>query len=253
MNNLKIEPVKIDESELNVIEHGYFKFPSLHLVIGKVASGKSTFINNLISKIFNPVFKDNVILFSSTAGNDPILKELIDNEKIFFHFPNYNRETLETILEMIKDDDTDDRYLIVFDDMANLIPKTMSKDGQYFNNFIANFRHYAGEGKVSLIITTQKYTTINSFIRSNSHYVYLLGRASQKDLKTFSEELNAITEGNEQKFLECYNQCKSDKYDIMLLDFINLRVMKNLDTLIHDDNERFDSVPSSPDIPEEKK
>ena len=240
-NSLKIEPVKIDESKLNVVDHGYFKFPSLHLVIGKVASGKSTFINNLISKIFNPVFKDNVILFSSTAGNDPILKELIDNKKIFFHFPTYNQQTLETVLDMIRDEDgSNDRYLIVFDDLANIIPKTMSKDGQYFNNFIANFRHICQEGKISIIITTQKYTTINSFIRSNSHYVYLLGRASQKELKTYSEELNAITDGTEEKFLECYRQCKSDKYDIMLLDFINLRVMKNLDELVHDDNAKYD-------------
>ena len=60
-NSLKVEPVKIDEKLLNKVEHGIWEFPSLHLIVGKIASGKSTFLHNIITRFYEPVFKQNII------------------------------------------------------------------------------------------------------------------------------------------------------------------------------------------------
>ena len=67
----KIQPVEIDESKYNKAELEPFVFPSLSVLVGHVASGKSTMLYNLI-KMTEPVFKGNVILISPTMLNDPI-------------------------------------------------------------------------------------------------------------------------------------------------------------------------------------
>lgn len=236
--NLKIEPVKIDESKLNVKDYGLWTFPSLHLMVGKIASGKSTFLNNLISKIWSPVFDDRIILFSPTARNDPIINQLIEDEKIFAHFPVFNMDIMDRVLETLDEDENDDRYLIVLDDAMGMIPPTMSKEGARFNKWIANFRHVPKEGKCSIIISIQKFSSVNNVIRSNIHYMYLLGKVSEKELKQYSEELNAITDGSDKKFIELYHQAKEGcKYNFMVLDFKKLRVLKNFDDILHEENE----------------
>jgi len=236
--NLKIEPVKIDESKLNVKDYGLWSFPSLHLMVGKIASGKSTFLNNLINKIWNPVFEDRIILFSPTARNDPIINKLIEDEKIYAHFPVFNMDIMDKVLETLEEDENDDRYLIVLDDAMGMIPPTMSREGQRFNKWIANFRHVPREGKCSIIISIQKFSSVNNVIRSNIHYMYLLGKVSEKELKQYSEELNAITDGSDKKFIELYHQAKAgSKYNFMKLDFKKLRVLKNFDEILHEENE----------------
>ena len=230
-----VKPVEIDESKLNKIEHGIFTFPSMSLLVGQIASGKSTLLHHLISKYFEPVFEDRVILFSPSARNDPIMNDLIENDKVFIHFPVFNMDIMDKVLEVIKDDDDPShRYLIVIDDAQGSIPPTMSKEGVKFNKFIANFRHTPKEGKISIIIAIQKFSSINNFVRANLHYIFLLGRVSEKELKQYSEEMNAITSGDDKKFLEIYHKGKENMYDFVLLDFKKMRVLKNLNTLLYD-------------------
>jgi len=234
--NLKIEPVKIDESKLNVKDYGLWSFPSLHLMVGKIASGKSTFLNNLINKIWNPVFEDRIILFSPTARNDPIINKLIEDEKIYAHFPVFNMDIMDKVLETLDEDENDDRYLIVLDDAMGMIPATNSREARWFNKWIANFRHEPVEGKVSIIISIQKFSSVNNVVRSNLHYIYLLGKASEKELKQYSEEMNAISGGSSDKFLELYKKAKEGDhpYHFMTLDFKQLRVLKDFDKLMFD-------------------
>ena len=236
-NSLKVEPVKIDEKLLNKIEHGIWEYPSLHLIVGKIASGKSTFLHNIITRFWEPVFKQNIILFSPTARNDPIMNTLIENDKIFIHFTEFNNEIAKRVLEVIKEDDNPkSRWLIILDDAMGMIPPTNSREARWFNKWIANFRHEPVEGKVSIIISIQKFSSVNNVVRSNLHYIYLLGKASEKELKQYSEEMNAISGGSSDKFLELYKKSKegSHPYHFMTLDFKKLRVLKDFDELLFD-------------------
>jgi len=46
--DLEIKPIEIDESKFNKVDLEPFTFPSLLIGLGKVASGKTTFMANLI-------------------------------------------------------------------------------------------------------------------------------------------------------------------------------------------------------------
>ena len=46
--------------------------------------------------------------------------------------------------------------------------------------------------------------------------------------------MNAITSGDDKKFLEIYHKGKENMYDFVLLDFKKMRVLKNLNTLLYD-------------------
>jgi len=235
--SLKVEPVKIDEKLLNRVDHGIWEFPSLHLIVGKIASGKSTFLHNIIDKFWNPVFKENVILFSPTARNDPIMNTLIEHDKVFIHFTEFTNEIAKRVLEVIKEDENPkSRWLIILDDAMGMIPATNSREARWFNKWIANFRHEPIEGKCSIIISIQKFSSVNNVVRSNLHYIYLLGKASEKELKQYSEEMNAISGGSSEKFLELYKKAKEGDhpYHFMTLDFKQLRVLKDFDKLMFD-------------------
>ena len=235
--SLKVEPVKIDEKLLNRVEQGIWEFPSLLLIVGKIASGKSTFLHNIITRFWNPVFKENIILFSPTARNDPIMNTLIEGDKIFIHFTEFTNDIAKRVLEVIKEDENPkSRWLIILDDAMGMIPNTNSREARWFNKWIANFRHEPVEGKVSIIISIQKFSSVNNVVRSNLHYIYLLGKASEKELKQYSEEMNAISGGSSDKFLELYKKSKegSHPYHFMTLDFKKLRVLKDFDELLFD-------------------
>ena len=244
---LKVQPVDIDESKLNVVHHGPWTFPSLHLVIGKIASGKSTWLYNVLTRFWNPIYKENIILFSPTARNDPIMDELIQNDKIFIHFTEYTNEVLKRVLEVINEDENpNSKWLIVFDDCMGQIPSTTSREGKYFNKFICNMRHMPTEGKISVIIAIQKFSSLNNVIRSNAHYIYLMGKSSEQELKNMANEMNAISGSSSEKFMELYEKAKEGDhpYHFAMLDFKKLRFMKDFDTLLFDamNNQDLSSV-----------
>ena len=65
---------------------------------------------------------------------------------------------------------------------------------------------------------------------------FKLRKASEKELKQYSEEMNAISGGSSDKFLELYKKSKegSHPYHFMTLDFKKLRVLKDFDELLFD-------------------
>ena len=251
-NSFKIKPVEIDESKYNKEELGNFMFPSTFIGIGAVASGKSTLLFNLINML-KPVFDDNVIIFSPTAQNDPILLKLVEDEMVLEVFESYSNDILTRILEVIRDDtDEKQKYLIVFDDilgMANMANNHISKEARFLNSFISTYRHGAGicqEGRISCMWFIQYYKSLLPTLRVNASYVAFLGKHSEKNIKQYAEELSTVCGGSESKFMELWNTCKSGRYDFMTIDLRKLRVMKNLDKVIYDD---FDNTPIDSEEP----
>jgi len=235
-----IKPVDIDQKEFNVIEKDLFIFPSLTCMIGHVASGKSTMFYNLVTNIWSDVFDDRIIVFSSSAGNDPLIKKLIKDKKILLYFTNYTNETLEEVLKLINEKFAENKepFLIVWDDMLGLLPKHNSRQGKFWNNFISTYRHggipNGQEGSISLLIFTQYYKDSSPVIRSNLTYIGFLGSHSEKHKKVYSEELNAVCGGDEDKFMSIYNEAKDNKYNFLFLDLRRLKAYKNFEECIYD-------------------
>ena len=133
-DNLKIVPIDIDDSKFNRDELEPFVFPSCIIALGAVASGKSTWLANFV-RITEPIFKGNVILFSPTLKNDPILDKLIDDDDILEFFENYTNGILQKVLETIGETDDDQKYLIIFDDILGSLPRANSRDAKWFDKF----------------------------------------------------------------------------------------------------------------------
>jgi len=235
----KIQPVEIDESKYNKAELEPFVFPSLSVLVGHVASGKSTMLFNLI-KMTEPVFKGNVILISPTMLNDPIQQKMVEDDMILEHYDYYNNDLMRHILDAIKED-KDEKYLIVFDDILSMTPKHMTREGRWWNSYISQYRHRPNEGQVSLVFAIQYFKDLSPVIRSNLSYLFLLGVHSEKHQAQYSEELSAATGGTAESFYKVYNEAKTGKFDFLMLDFRKLRAFKNLDTILYDRDSEFDN------------
>ena len=172
--------------------------------------------------------------------NDPIGLKMKDEEMFLEHFETYSNANLEAVLNVIKDDPVEtQKYLLVFDDILGILPKNvMSKDHKFFSHFISTYRHGGGiahEGQISLLFFTQYYKDLSPVLRANSSYYYFLGAHSEKHQNQYSEELNAVSEGNSELFLELYKKAKDEnRYNFLTLDMRKLRAYKNLDTLIYE-------------------
>ena len=233
----KIIPVEIDESKYNKVEQEPFVYPSLSVLVGHVASGKSTMLFNLIEKS-KEIFKGNVILISPTLLNDPIQQKMIEDDMILEHFDYYDNTLMQHILDAIKEDEKE-KYLLIFDDILSMTPKHMTKEGRWWNSYISQYRHRPNEGQISLVFAVQYFKDLSPVIRSNLSYLFLLGVHSEKHIKQYAEELSAATGGNEESFNRCYHEAKKGKYDFLLLDFRKLRAFKNLDTILYDRDSEF--------------
>jgi len=237
--SLKIQPVDVDEDDLNLEELDPFIFPSCTVGIGSVASGKSTLLFNLI-RILQPVFGDNVIIFSPTFTNDPIMNKLMEDDLILQYYESFSNETLQRVLKVIGEDpDPKSKYLIVFDDilgMKNISNNIMGKDSKFLQQFVSTYRHGSGicrEGQISIMFFIQHYKSLLTTLRVNTSYMMFLGKHSQKNRKQYAEELSYLTDGDEDKFHEIWNKCKAGKYDFIMCDMRKQRIYKNLDTLMY--------------------
>ena len=238
--DLEIKPVKIDESKFNRDEIGPFIYPSCTIVVGAVASGKTTRLHNYI-RITEPLFKGNVILFSPTLKNDPILDKLVEEDEILEYFENYTNGALMKVLETIKDmDDEKQKYLIIFDDILGSLPRVGTREANWFDKFISTYRHGGGiapEGSISLLFCIQKFTKLLPTLRENASYYVLLGQFGEKRLKHFAEELHPACGFGEKDFMDKWEEAHKKPYDFMMLDFRKMKCYRNLTDLLYSKND----------------
>jgi len=234
--NLEIQPIDIDETKFNKAELDPFVFPSCSIVLGAVASGKSTFLANFV-RITEPIFNGNVILFSPTLKNDPILDKLIEDDDILEFFETYTNGIMNKVLETIADTDEDQKYLIIFDDILGSLPKANSRDAKWFDKFISTYRHgggICGEGQISLVFCIQYFNSLTPVLRVNSSYYFLLGQFGDKRLKTIAEELHPACGESEEDFYRVYNESKQKPYDFLFMDFRKMKSYRNLTDLLYE-------------------
>jgi len=237
--DLEIKPIEIDETKFNKVDLEPFTFPSLTVGLGKVASGKTTFMANMV-RILEPVFKGNIILFSPTLANDPILDKLIEEDQVLEYFETYSNDTLRKVLETIAETPEDEKYMIIFDDILGSLPRANSKDSKWFDKFISTYRHgggIAGEGQVSLMFFVQYFNSLTPVLRTNASYYVLLGQQGDKQLKTLAEELHPATGDSEEDFYRVYTEAKRSPFDFLMLDFRKLKAYRNLTDQLYSKHE----------------
>ena len=124
--DFNIYPIKINEDKLNEVEKFPFDLPFCVCALGRVRAGKTLLANNLF--LSNRFYKDDFdikILISNTARNDAQNEFLLD--EFDFIFEEYSEELLRHILEdMIGDDQENNRYLVVLDDIIGSVKQKKS-------------------------------------------------------------------------------------------------------------------------------
>ena len=237
-SDLEIKPIEIDDDKFNKAELEPFVFPSLTIVLGAVAAGKTTFLANFV-RITEPVFKGNVILFSPTLKNDPILDKMVEEDDILAFFENYSNGVLKQLLETIKEGDENEKYLIIFDDILGSLPRTGSKEAEWFDKFISTYRHGGGiahEGQISLVFCIQKFTKLTPTLRVNGSYYVLLGEFGEKTKKHLAEELYPATGHEEKDFYEKWDEAHQKPHDFLTLDFRKMKSYRNLTDKLFEKN-----------------
>lgn len=187
--------------------------PSLIVCFGSVASGKTSYINNLV---LNPNFlrgrMDEVILISPTAGNDPVMRFLKEDPDTTL-CEEYSDDFLNAVLQhqMEQDKDERSRLMLIFDDCLAYMKR--SGKGSGLTSIATRYRHY---GIPYLVYTSQGYKTLDVKIRANMNYIVIFKIPNSKIINDMSDELGAMF--NDQ-FKKLYIYCITNRpYSYMTLD-----------------------------------
>jgi hypothetical protein len=234
--DLKICPLKYFTKETagEIETHPLPTIPFNIFIIGRVKAGKSLLWMNLA---LNENFKySNLfqvkILISSTAFNDKIVAPVLDN--FDFVFNEYSEDLLDEIIDMIESDETDNKYLLVLEDIVGNINFKRTGKIDKLTGLITKYRHIGNgdqEGKLSLIIVSQEFKYLNVIARQNASAYFLMGVSPQSELKKMSESLSVFG-GSDKKFIELYKKSKTKKFDFMYLSIDYLEVYRNFDKLL---------------------
>lgn len=243
--DLKIYPIKIDDAKLNNGGDGNH-YPlnnpvHLHLIVGRVKSGKSLLMNNLYlsERFYGGEYKVK-ILISTTAHNDAINKYML--EDFDFVFTDYTDELLAEIMDIIKNDEGDGRFLIIFDDMINS-GQNFKRSGKtdLLTQIITTYRHIGNgefEGKLAMVMAVQYFKYLSPIARNNCSGYYIMGHFPEAEIKKMSEALSIF--GRDSKgFMKLYNQSRQEPYDFLYLSVENMEARRNHDHLLWSDTVGF--------------
>ena len=232
--NFQILPLKkLDKEEVGEVDFDILpNAPFLAYVIGAVKSGKSLFMANLF---FNPNFPykelfDVKILISNTAYNDKIMKPIL--EQFDFVFTDYNDSLLEEIIQMVEDDDSNAKYLLVLEDIiGNVNVKRAGSSIDALTGLTTKYRHIGNEnqeGKISICIISQYFKYLNAIQRINASAYFLMGNSPEIELKKMSQELSVFG-GSEKEFINIYKESKKEPFDFCFLNIQDLTARRNFE------------------------
>ncbi len=239
-DDLSIYPVRIDEDKLNTVnKYTLLPIPFFLCVLGRVKAGKSTILNSLT---LSPRFYGNdfqvKILISPTAHSDPAMEHII--EHFDFVFEEYSESLLEEIIEMVENDEHDQRFLLVLDDVITSSFK-QSKSGKVdaFSSLATKYRHIKNnntgkEGMLSIILTLQYFKFMSVITRTMCMGLIIAGQMSDTELRKISEAYDFMgVNGSAKSFIELYKKCKIEPFDFCFINVDSLEMRRNFDTLVH--------------------
>jgi hypothetical protein len=184
MDIKKINKPKEENLNLKKLNKILPKYFTNTLFVAPTNTGKTNLIINLLDrKEFYKKAFDKVYLFSNTYNTDSIWKvcKTIDPEDTFI---NYSDQDLQDIVDNQEESIKNKKplnTLIIFDDIIQQINKNKS----LINDLVARNRHY----KLTIWITTQKFSKVSTIIRNNISYYILFGIKNKKEKDFIVSEL----------------------------------------------------------------
>lgn len=237
-NDYTVYPLKIDDDKLGEKEKEII--PNLvhfNVMLGKIRSGKSVLLQNLyLSPRFFGEDYQVKILISPSVHNDVQMKHMV--EHFDFVFDSYSEDLLNTILDMIKGDEEDNRYLLVLDDIMGDAGFIMKKNGKQdaFSSMITKYRHIGSEtlgteGRLAICLTCQRYKFLTPTIRQNIQGFHIMGSFPESELKKIADDYSFIG-GSEKEFLRIFNESRKEPFDFLYINIPRLEAYRNYKDLI---------------------
>ena len=235
--DLSVYPVKIDETNMDIVDkYPLLPIPFFMVILGRVNAGKSNLLNNLTlsPRFYGDDFQVKILI--SPTLHDPINKNMI--EHFDFVFDEYSEPLLNEIIEMIENDENDNRYLLVLDDAITTSFK-QAKNGKVdaFSSLVTRYRHITNhhsgkESRLSIILTLQYFKFLTPITRTMAMGLCICGELSDLELKKISESYDFFG-GNSKRFLSLYRQCRKDPFDFCFLNVDSMEMRRNFDEIVY--------------------
>lgn len=230
-NKFKILKMK-DSSDKNVTKKkNIFDLPMRLLIISKSGDGKSSYLGNLLlrTEFYRTDFvPENIFIFTGSKHGDKKLKTIITELDIEDSnvIDGYDEEYLDMIYTMLvnnynekMDDKITDKKelnsLIILDDLSfNNSFKDKGKNDMIRKLFM-NGRKYS----MSVIIISQKYSSVSTAIRENATGL-IIGKSSNKQVDLIADDHSYIRTGKKD-FVKMFRDATDIPYSKLIINFTN--------------------------------
>lgn len=233
--DLKIYPVKVNTDKLDELnKEPLCNIPHLILILGKVKAGKTSLINSLYlsPRFYGDDFTVKIFI-SPSALNDPLNEHLV--KEFDFVFTEYSDDLLRELLDMIEaDQDDNNRYLIIFDDIIGL-GLAGKKGGKVdeITKLSTIYRHMTNangkESRLSICVISQYFKYLNPVLRNQASGIYICGMFADKELSKIAEAYNFFG-GSDKKFIEIFKESRKQPHDFLFLNCHTIKAYRNHDT-----------------------
>ncbi len=222
---LKLNNKKLNNLFFVNIYYNMFDPSFVTYIVGKRNSGKSyLLIQMLLSKdIFKGKF-DEVIIINPTIHYDDKYK-VVKFTKIYDEFSVELLEELIEYFEKEKEQNKDKRTLLILDDCISQEGFKNNMAKHPLNTMAVNGRHWG----LSMVILSQKWSAISSYVRAQLDYVILFEFKNQYEIEALYREYGA---GSKDQFLELFHGAFKEPHDTLLVNNINNKFYRNFNEIL---------------------
>ena len=231
-SELKIQNMG-SKKEAHPLKYSFLpSLPMRMLVVAPSNGGKSNMLKNMLLRPefgYRDYFTDpktgalNYFVFSRTLGADHTLDELVDQLPKFHAYREWDDTIIRDIMEYSRLK-TERGVLLLLDDMITDTKVFNKCSGNLLNELAFMGRHH----KVSFILTTQSYTTIQRPIRINTSVVIAFNLKNKREEQAFLEEQSMW-----ENIKDLYTVATSPKYGFLYLNKETGKAYSNFERLMH--------------------
>ena len=231
-SELKIQNMG-SKKETHPLKYSFLpSLPMRMLVVAPSNGGKSNMLKNMLLRPefgYRDYFTDpktgalNYFVFSRTLGADHTLDELVDQLPKFHAYREWDDTIIRDIMEYSRLK-TERGVLLLLDDMITDTKAFNKCSGNLLNELAFMGRHH----KVSFILTTQSYTSIQRPIRINTSVVIAFNLKNKREEQAFLEEQSMW-----ENIKDLYTVATSPKYGFLYLNKETGKAYSNFERLMH--------------------
>ena len=201
-----------------------------NLFIGRPGSGKTSLLYSFFksNELFKKVFH-NIFLFQPSHSRASMKDKLFDKLPEEQIFDELNYDSLSSVMDTIKNEESKCNNCIIFDDMTAYLKNNDTL--KLFKELVNNRRHL----HTSIFFLVQTYHSIPKEIRRLFSNVFVF-RVSKNELETVFEEL---VEKRKDCILEISKVVYDKPYNYLYINTESQRVFKNWDELIWKDDDNW--------------